>query len=134
MFLFYLLLILFCLSQPWSNEKILKFIDEILVRPELWYVRASAYKDRNIKKDSWAEIVSKFHVTAEEAYKKFQKLQTYAKTELQEKKNGSSARKKVAWYAFKVISFVLSRDIPDAETDSETNTMECICLNDDTKQ
>lgn len=108
----------------WSNEKILNFINEIHVLPELWYVEASVYKDRNLKKDAWAVIAAKFNVTTEEAYKKFRNLRTYAKTELKKKKSGSGAGKKVTWFAFEAISFVLSRDIPDAGTDSETNTME----------
>ena len=111
------------MTNTWSNEKIIDFINEIHVRPELWNVETGIYKDRNAKKDGWAVIAEKFNITSDEAYKKFRSLRTYAKNEERKKiKSGSGGTKPVKWFAFEAISFILSQDTPNTGVDSENST------------
>ncbi|XP_072391856.1 uncharacterized protein [Diabrotica undecimpunctata] len=108
------------MTNNWSNETIIDFINEIHLRPELWNVEFAIYKDRNAKKDAWALVAEKFHISSDEAYKKFKSLRTYAKNEEKKKiKSGSAGGKPVKWFAFDAISFILSQDTQNKEVGSE---------------
>lgn len=122
-------------NNTWSNEKIIDFINEIHLHPELWNVETGIYKDRNAKKDGWAVISEKFGISSDEAYKKFRSLRTYAKNEEKKKiKSGSAGGNKVVkWFAFDAISFILTQDTPNTGLDSENATQASIfiyCIND----
>lgn len=67
--------------STWTNDRTIEFINEIYLRPELWDVEVSSYRDRNAKKDGWAAVAIKFNISSDEAYKKFRSLRTYAKNE-----------------------------------------------------
>lgn len=55
------------MTNTWSNEKIIDFINEVHLHPELWNVETGIYKNRNAKKDGWTVISEKFGVTSDEA-------------------------------------------------------------------
>lgn len=99
-------------SRMWSNKKIIKFLNEVRIRPELWNVSVSAYRDRKAKFNAWSEVAAQFNITPDVAYKKFRSLRTYAQTE--HKKKGG---KDISWFAYDAISFILSGD------ESETKNM-----------
>lgn len=94
--------------NPWHNESIIDFLNAIRIRPELWNVNSERYKDRDLKKNSWAELAPRFSVTPEEACRKFKCLRTYAKQDEKIRKTGSS--KRGTWFAYDAISFLLSPD------------------------
>ncbi|KAI5652148.1 alcohol dehydrogenase transcription factor myb/SANT-like domain-containing protein [Phthorimaea operculella] len=108
------------MTNTWSNETVIDFINEVHLHPELWDVKSGHYKDRNVKKDGWAEVAEKFGIGSDDAYKKFRSLRTYAQTETKKNKSGSSGGKSVKWFAFDSISFVLNQNIanPGLESDS----------------
>lgn len=117
------------MTYTWSNEKIIDFINEVHLHPELWNVETGIYKDRNAKKDGWAVISEKFGITSDEAYKKFRSLRTYAKNEEKKKiKSGSAGGKVVKWFAFDAISFILTQDTPNTGLDSENATQVSIFI------
>lgn len=78
------------MTNTWTNEKIVDFINEVHLHPELWDVKSGIYKDRNAKKDGWSVIAEKFNIASTEAYKKFRSLRTYAHNEEKKKKSGSA--------------------------------------------
>ncbi|CAH2239718.1 jg6787 [Pararge aegeria aegeria] len=104
------------MNRVWSNKKIIKFINEVHVRPELWNVSVAAYRDRKAKFNAWSAVAAQFNITPDVAYKKFRNLRTYAKTE--HKKKGG---KPISWFAYDAISFILSGDGSDRGIDSEAN-------------
>ncbi|KAG5895813.1 hypothetical protein JTB14_028517 [Gonioctena quinquepunctata] len=111
------------MTNTWSNEKIIDFINEVHLHPELWNVETGIYRDRNAKKDGWAVISEKFGITSDEAYKKFRSLRTYAKNDEKKKiKSGSAGGKVVKWFASDAISFILAQDTPNTGLDSENAT------------
>lgn len=114
------------MTNTWSNEKIIDFINEVHLHPELWNVETGVYKDRNAKKDGWVVISAKIGVTSDEAYKKFRSLRTYVKNEEKKKnKSGSAGDKQVKWFAYDAISFILSQDTPNTGVDSESVMVSC---------
>ncbi|KAG5858266.1 hypothetical protein JTB14_032633 [Gonioctena quinquepunctata] len=117
------------MTNTWSNGKIIDFINEVHLHPELWNVETGIYEDRNAKKDGWAVISEKFGITSDEAYKKFRSLRTYAKNEEKKRiKSGSASGKVVKWFAFDAISFILAQDTPNPGLDSENATQVGILL------
>jgi hypothetical protein len=86
----------------WTNDHVLSFINSVYLRPELWDIEQNTYKDKNLKKDSWQSVGSEFGITAEEAYKKFRSLRTYARNEHKKmhKNSGSGGVKHVKWFAY----------------------------------
>lgn len=94
--------------NPWNNESIIDFLNAIRIRPELWNVNSDKYKDRDMRKNAWAEIAPRFSVTPEDAYRKFKSLRTYAKQDEKTRKIGGS--KPATWFAHDAISFLLSQD------------------------
>ncbi|XP_047101232.1 uncharacterized protein LOC124720027 [Schistocerca piceifrons] len=111
--------------EKWTNEKTLNFINAIHLRPELWDVESSVYKDRNLKKDSWLAVADDYGITPDEAYKKFRSLRTYAKCEEKKhRKSGSSGGSTSPWFAYDAMSFILSQDVPETGADSENATAE----------
>ncbi|XP_050508389.1 uncharacterized protein LOC126885710 [Diabrotica virgifera virgifera] len=108
------------MTNNWTNERIIDFINVIYLHPELWNVESEIYKDRNAKKDAWAVIAEKFMISSDEAYKKFKSLRTYAKNE--EKKSGFAGGKPVKWFAFDAMSFILSQDTPNRGGGNESVT------------
>lgn len=81
------------MNNTWSNERIIDFINEVHLHPELWDIKVGIYKDRNVKKDAWNKIAEMFGTTSDEAYKKFRSLRTYANNEEKKKKSGSAGGK-----------------------------------------
>lgn len=110
------------MTNTWTNETVIDFINEVHLHPELWDVKSGIYKDKNAKKDGWFEIAEKFGVTSDEAYKKFRSLRTYAQNETKKNKSGSSGGKLVKWFAFDAISFVLTQNTANTGLDSENAT------------
>ncbi|XP_023945513.2 uncharacterized protein LOC112051206 [Bicyclus anynana] len=101
-------------SRIWSNKKIIKFIKEVHIRPELWNVSVCEYRDRKAKFNAWSAVAAQFNITPDMAYKKFRNLRTYAKTEHRKK-----CGKAISWFAYDAISFILSGDGTDRGIDSE---------------
>ncbi|XP_045780842.1 uncharacterized protein LOC123877947 [Maniola jurtina] len=113
-------------KRLWSNKKIIKFIKEVHMRPELWNVSVSAYRDRKAKFNAWSAVAAQFNITPDVAYKKFRNLRTYAQTE--HKKKGG---KQITWFAYDAISFILSVDGRGTGVDSENSTKTSITEHDD---
>lgn len=55
------------LTNTWSKETVIDFINEVHVHPELWDVKSGIYNDKNAKKDRWFHISEKLGVTSDEA-------------------------------------------------------------------
>ncbi|CAK1601022.1 unnamed protein product [Parnassius mnemosyne] len=115
------------MTNTWSNEKTLDFINEVQLHPEIWNVETGMYKDNNAKKDAWSIVATKFDISSDDAYKKFRSLRTYVKNEERKKnKSGSAGGKQTKWFAYDAMSFILSQDTPKTRLDSE-NATENVC-------
>ncbi|CAK1601021.1 unnamed protein product [Parnassius mnemosyne] len=111
------------MTNTWSNEKTLDFINEVQLHPEIWNVETGMYKDNNAKKDAWSIVATKFDISSDDAYKKFRSLRTYVKNEERKKnKSGSAGGKQTKWFAYDAMSFILSQDTPKTRLDSENAT------------
>lgn len=73
-------------------------------------------KNKNGKKQSWKVAAKDFGITVDDAYKKFRSLWTHAKCETKkfQKKRESAGGTSSMWLALSAISFVLSRNLPEA--------------------
>lgn len=105
------------MTLNWSNEKTIDFLNHIHAHPEVWDVKTESYKNRDAKRDGWAEISEIFGITSDEAYRKFKSLRTYAKNEEKKKKRSCGGFKSVKWFAYDAISFILDQDV-NSELDS----------------
>lgn len=115
------------MTNTWSNEKTLDFLNEVQLHPEIWNVETGMYKDRNAKKDAWYIVATKFDISSDDAYKKFRSLRTYVKNEERKKnKSGSAGGKQTKWFAYDAMSFILSQNTPNTGLDSE-NATENVC-------
>lgn len=106
------------MTNCWSNEKTIEFINAVRVCPELWDAELPKYKDRRLKNERWRKIGEKFQCSSVEAYRKYRSLRTYAKYEEKKKKN-SDGGKQVKWFAYDALSFVLDENTSNPGVKSE---------------
>lgn len=103
----------------WSNEKVLKLIEDYHASYCLWDVTSPDYKNRVKRKVALESLAAKHNVTVAEIEKKIHNLKTSFNRE--RKKNtptSGTSPKKSTWFAYEYLQFLL----PANESKGSRNT------------
>lgn len=106
--------------MDWTNEKIIKFIQDIETYPLLWDTSHNDYKNRNKKHDAIQELAERFNCDSTEVMRKWKIILAQYRREkkkISESKAsgaGISDLYKPKWFGFTYLAFFHGRDEPNA--------------------
>ena len=103
----------------WSNDKVLKFIEDYQASSCLWDVTSPNHKNRVKRKSAIDSLAAKYEVTVADIEKKIHNLKTSFNRERKKNNQASgSSPKKSSWFAYDYLLFLL----PANESKGSRNT------------
>lgn len=103
--------------MSWSQEKIIKFIEEFRKSFSLWDTRLSEYKNNKAKLGELQKLATKFDCDVATIKKKIKNLRSAFRRE--QKQLSGSSKKRSTWFAYDLLLFILDVENPRSGYASE---------------